>query len=123
MLAFGFGVPFSPSYTIFTILRFFLGFGAAGTMVISFVIIMETVGPDYRESLGCLYQIPFVVGHMSVPLFAYYFRTWDKYCLAMVVPQVIYIGYFFILNESPRWLVSVGRVEEATKIVKKAAAM
>ncbi|XP_028166129.1 organic cation transporter protein-like [Ostrinia furnacalis] len=121
LIAFGFVVPFSPNYTVFTVSRFFLGLATAGTMVISFVIIMETVGPRYRELLGCLFQIPFIIGHMTVPLFAYYFRSWDTYTLALAVPPLIYLGYFFVLNESPRWLVSVGRVEEATEIVTRAA--
>ncbi|CAG9135425.1 unnamed protein product [Plutella xylostella] len=121
LIIFGFAIPFSPSYTIFTLLRFMMGIATAGTMVVSFVIVMETVGPKYREVLGCVFQIPFIVGHMSVPLFAYYFRTWDSYSLALAVPPVIYLGYFFLLSESPRWLVSVGRVEEATRIVTDAA--
>ncbi|XP_059053045.1 organic cation transporter protein-like [Achroia grisella] len=123
LIAFSFGVPYSPNYTIFTVLRFFVGFGTAGTMVISFVIVMETIGPKYREIFGCVFQIPFVLGHMSTPLFAYYFRSWDTFALSIAVPQVIYFGYFFLLSESPRWLISVGKVEEATKIVKQAAIM
>ncbi|XP_053615863.1 organic cation transporter protein-like [Plodia interpunctella] len=119
----GFAIPFSPNYITFTILRFVSGFGCAGTMVVSFVLIMETVGPDYRELLGCTYQFPFIFGHMSIPLFAYYFRDWQTYSLAMAVPQALYLGYFFVLTESPRWLVSVGRVEQATAIVKRAAAI
>lgn len=114
-------IPFSPSYEVFTGLRTLLGITTAGTMVVSFVIIMESVGPNYREIAGCLYQIPFVIGHTSVPLFAYYFRSWNTYTLALGIPPLIYLGYFFTLTESPRWLVSKGRVEEATKIVKRAA--
>ncbi|XP_072933084.1 organic cation transporter protein-like [Epargyreus clarus] len=123
LIILGFGVPFSPNYIVFTVVRFFLGVATAGTMVISFVLIMETIGTKYREIFGCLFQIPFIIGHMTVPLFAYYFRKWDEYSLALAVPPLIYLGYFFVLNESPRWLVSVGRVEEATKIVTKAAEM
>ncbi|RVE41967.1 hypothetical protein evm_013376 [Chilo suppressalis] len=119
----GFGIPFSPNYEVFTTLRFLLGVATAGTMVISFVIVMESVGPKYREMAGCLFQIPFIIGHMTVPLFAYYYRNWDSYTLALAVPTLIYLGYFFLLSESPRWLVSVGRVEEATIIVTKAASM
>ncbi|KAM3958890.1 organic cation transporter protein [Aphomia sociella] len=123
LIAFSFGVPYSPNYIVFTTLRFFLGFGTAGTMVISFVIVMETIGSRYRELFGCIFQVPFVIGHMTVPLFAYYFRSWDTFLLSLAVPQIIYLGYFFLLNESPRWLISVGKVEEATKIVKRAATM
>lgn len=117
----GFAIPFSPDYTTFTILRFFWGVATSGTMVVSFVIVMETIGTNYREMLGCLFQIPFIIGHMTVPLFAYFFRSWDTYSLAMAVPPLIYFMYFFSLTESPRWLLSVGRVEEAARIVKKAA--
>ncbi|CAH2268512.1 jg3772 [Pararge aegeria aegeria] len=119
----GFAVSFPPDYITFTVLRFLLGVATSGTMVISFVIVMETVGSKYREICGCLFQIPFLVGHITIPLFAYYYRSWDTYSLAMAVPPLIYLGYFFVLSESPRWLVSVGKVEQATKIVTKAAAM
>ncbi|XP_041982920.1 organic cation transporter protein-like [Aricia agestis] len=123
LIALGFAVPFSPNYTVFTIIRFFLGVATAGTMVVSFVILMESVGTKYRELLGCLYQIPFIIGHITVPLFAYFFRSWSEYTLALAVPPLIYLGYFFVISESPRWLVSMGRVEEAAAIVKKAAEM
>lgn len=121
MILIGFGIPFAPGYTTFTVLRFLLGVATAGTMVVSFVIIMESIGNKYREVVGCLFQIPFIIGHISVPVFAYYFRRWSSYTLALAVPPLIYLGYFFLLSESPRWLVSVGKVEEATRIVKKAA--
>ncbi|KPJ15486.1 Solute carrier family 22 member 5 [Papilio machaon] len=123
LIAFGFAIPFAPDYITFTVLRFFLGVATAGTMVVSFVLIMETAGPNFREILGCFFQIPFIIGHMSVPLFAYFFRSWDTYCLALAIPPVVYFGYFFLLTESPRWLVSVGRVKEATVIVKRACEM
>ncbi|XP_013147373.1 PREDICTED: organic cation transporter protein-like [Papilio polytes] len=123
LIVFGFAIPFAPDYTTFTVLRFFLGIATSGTMVVSFVLIMETAGPNFREILGCLFQIPFIIGHMTVPLFAYFFRSWDSYSLALAIPPVIYFGYFFLLTESPRWLVSVGRVKEATVIVKRACVM
>ncbi|KAG6451359.1 organic cation transporter protein [Manduca sexta] len=121
VIVLGFGVPFSPNYTVFTVLRFFLGMATAGTMVVSFVIIMEAIGSKYRGVVGCLFQVPFIIGHITVPLFAYFFRSWDSYSLALAVPPIIYLGYFFLLSESARWLVSVGRLDEATRIVKKAA--
>ncbi|CAH2095558.1 unnamed protein product [Euphydryas editha] len=121
LVAFGFGVAFAPDYITLTVLRFFMGVATAGTMVISFVIVMETVGPKYREICGCLFQIPLTVGHMTTPVFAFFYRNWNEFSLALAIPQVIYLGYFFVLTESPRWLVSVGKVDDATKLVTKAA--
>ncbi|XP_063363269.1 organic cation transporter protein-like [Cydia amplana] len=123
LVLFSFCIPFSTSYIVFTVFRFFLGFSTAGTMVISFVIVMEAVGPKYREAFGCVFHIPFILGHLTIPVFAYFFRTWESYTLALAVPQVVYLSYFLFVTESPRWLVSVGRVDEATEIVKKAAIM
>lgn len=62
LIIFGLGVPFSPNYQVFTLLRFLLGMATAGTMVVSFVLVMESVGPRYREVTGCLFQIPFIIG-------------------------------------------------------------
>ncbi|XP_022815571.1 organic cation transporter protein-like isoform X2 [Spodoptera litura] len=120
LIIFGLAMPFSPNYLVFTILRFLTGLATSGTMVVSFVMVMEAVGPRYREVTGCLFQIPFIIGHMTIPLFAYYFRSWNTYLLALGIPPLIYLGYFFVLHESPRWLVSVGRVKEATDIVTRA---
>ncbi|XP_047537696.1 organic cation transporter protein-like [Vanessa atalanta] len=121
LVAFGFGIPFSPNYITFTVLRFLMGIATAGTMVISFVIVMETVGSNYREICGCLFQMPFIIGFILIPVFAYFYRNWNDYSLALAIPSVIYLGYFFVLTESPRWLVSVGKVDEATKLVTRAA--
>ena len=62
LIIFGLGMPFSPNYLVFTILRFLVGVATSGTMVVSFVIVMESVGPRYREVTGCLFQIPFIIG-------------------------------------------------------------
>lgn len=123
LIAFGLALPFSPNYIIFTVIRFLTGMATAGTMVVSFVIVMETVGSKYREITGCIYQIPFIIGHLTTPLFAFYLRNWNDYTLGMAIPPILYLGYFFIINESPRWLMTVGRVEEAVKIVTEAAEM
>ncbi|KAI5645893.1 sugar transporter domain-containing protein [Phthorimaea operculella] len=119
----GLGVPFAPDYVTFTVLRFLLGVATAGVMVVSFVLIMETIGPRYRELIGCLYQIPFIFGHLTVPLAAYYFRTWNTYLLVLGATNVVFLAYLFIVQESPRWLLSTGRVDEAADIVTKAAQM
>ncbi|XP_049885643.1 organic cation transporter protein-like [Pectinophora gossypiella] len=123
LICLGLGVPFSPDYVTFTVLRFFLGVATAGTMVVSFVIVMEAIGPRYRELFGCFFHLPFIMGHLLVPLVAFYWRSWDSFLLVLGVSNVLFLGYFFVLVESPRWLLSVHRVEEAANIVTTAANM
>ena len=37
------------------------------------------------------------------------------------VPAFFLLGYFKVLQESPRWLLSVGKIDEAAKIIKDIA--
>lgn len=90
-------------------------------MVTSFVLVMEIIGTKYRELFSVLYQIPFNLGHLTLPVFAYFIRDWQKLQFAISIPSIILLSYFWIVPESPRWLFVVGRVDEAATILEKAA--
>ena len=112
---------FCPTYWLFTTVRFFIGAATAGTILCSFILMMEIIGPMKRELMNCLCAIPMPVGQMLMPLFAFYLRSWDRFCLGVSIPLVLYLAYFFILPESPKWLLSVGKLEEASKVMTQAA--
>lgn len=82
---------------------------------------MEIIGMKYRELFSVLYQIPFNLGHLTLPLFAYFLRDWQDFQFALSIPSVILLTYFWLIPESPRWLFTMGRVEDATKLLEKAA--
>ncbi|CAG5027905.1 unnamed protein product [Parnassius apollo] len=117
----GVATAFSVNWYMFTTLRFLLAVATGGTMVSSFVLIMEIIGARYRETVGILYQIPFNLGHLTLPLFGYFLRDWSTFQLAISLPSVLFLSYYFILPESPRWLLTAGKAKEATIIMKTAA--
>ncbi|KAL4716177.1 hypothetical protein ACJJTC_013954 [Scirpophaga incertulas] len=117
----GVTTAYSVNWYMFTALRFLLAVATGGTMVTSFVLTMELIGAKYREAVGIIYQIPFNLGHLSLPLFGYYLRDWSTFQLAISLPSVIFLSYYFLLPESPRWLMTAGRVNEAVKIMEIAA--
>lgn len=82
---------------------------------------MELIGVKWRELVSVLYQIPFNLGHLTLPLFAYYIREWHHLQFALSIPSLILISYYWLIPESPRWLFTVGRVDETVKILEKAA--
>lgn len=88
----------------------------------SFVLVMELVGTKWRDLVSVVYQVPFNLGHLTLPLFAYYFREWRHLQFALSIPSVILISYYWIVPESPRWLFTVGRIDETAAVVEKAAA-
>ena len=84
---------------------------------------MEIIGTKWRELFSVLYQIPFNLGHLTLPAFAYFFRDWHQLQFALSIPSIILISYYWLIPESPRWLLTVGKVEESTEILVKAAKM
>ncbi|XP_036975942.1 solute carrier family 22 member 5-like isoform X1 [Acanthopagrus latus] len=119
---FTFAQVFSPSWTVFSILLFLSGLGQIGNYVSAFVLGSEILTGKVRvlySSLGvCLC---FALGYIILPLFAYLLRDWKSLLLAISLPGVLYIPLWWFVPESPRWLVSQGRVEEAEAIVRSAA--
>lgn len=51
----------------------------------------------------------------------YLIRNWVYLSLATSVPFLLYFLYWFVLPESPRWLLTKGRFEEASRILEQLA--
>ncbi|XP_030577849.1 LOW QUALITY PROTEIN: solute carrier family 22 member 5-like [Archocentrus centrarchus] len=119
---FTFAQIFSPSWAVFCILLFISGLGQISNYVSAFVLGTEIFTGNVRvlfSSMGvCL---AFAFGFMMLPLFAYFLRDWKSILLVLSVPGLLYIPLWWLIPESPRWLLSQGRVEEAEDIVKYAA--
>ncbi|KAL4719751.1 hypothetical protein ACJJTC_013311 [Scirpophaga incertulas] len=114
-------LPFSSNYWTFIALRFVLGTSSAGLMVIAFVIGIEITGPSKRDIVSSLYHIPQAVGEMIMPLFAYFLRSWKLFSIGVAIPNLVFVIYLILLPESAKWLISVGRLEEAAKVMRQAA--
>lgn len=78
-------------------------------------------GLKWRTTAGILYQIPFNLGHLTLPLIAYFIRDWRFNQFFISVTSVILFSYYWVLPESPRWLITVGRPTEAVEILERAA--
>lgn len=79
------------------------------------------VGTKWRAAITVLYQIPYSLGHMSLAGIAYYFRHWQHLQLAISLPSIILLSYWWIVPESPRWLLAVGKQKRACEILTRAA--
>uniref|UniRef100_A0A665VEZ8 Solute carrier family 22 member 4-like n=1 Tax=Echeneis naucrates TaxID=173247 RepID=A0A665VEZ8_ECHNA len=113
---------FCDSWAVFSILFFISALGQISNFVAALVLGAEIFTGNVRvlySSLGtCL---GFTVGYMMLPLFAYFLRDWKSLLLALSVPGLAYLPLWWLIPESPQWLLSQERVEEAEAIVRKAA--
>ncbi|XP_017033044.1 organic cation transporter protein [Drosophila kikkawai] len=111
----------SPYFWFYCLFRFLVAFATGGTMTISFVLLMEIIGPSKRELIAILYQIPFNIGHASLAVFAYFIRDWRWFQFAITIFSVVFVVYIWLVPESPRWLFSTGRLDKAIRILEKIA--
>jgi len=109
-------------YYIFVISRFISGVGHVGTFMVTVSLALEYVGAEYRATFGILIEIPFALGGTIVGLLSWAgMRDWRELMLLVSVPNLLLLVYWFYLPESPRWLLSMGRVKEFNGVLSKAA--
>lgn len=112
---------FSPSFVVFAVCRFLLALGTTGLFLNDFVILMEVVGPKLRPILGVALELGWATGYVLLPGIAYLLRDWMYIQLAITVPVVSLISLYWLMPESPRWLIMNGKLDAAKVIILKAA--
>ncbi|XP_068600525.1 solute carrier family 22 member 4-like [Brachionichthys hirsutus] len=113
---------FSPTWTVFCILYFITGFSHTSNYIAAFVLGSELLTGHVRvlfSSVGL--SCGFALGYMLLPLFAYFIREWKHLLFVTSLPGLVFIPIWWLIPESPRWLLSVGRVEEAEATVRRIA--
>lgn len=115
----------APNIYILLLARLLDGFGIGLAVTLVPVYISETAPPEIRGLLNTLpqftgsagmflsYCMVFGMSLMESP-------SWRLMLGVLSIPSMIYfVLAVFFLPESPRWLVSKGRMEEAKKVLQK----
>lgn len=110
----------SSSYLHFLISRFVIGFGMTTVMAASSVLILEIVGPKYRELVGIAVDLGWPVGYCLLPGIVWYLRDFRHLLYVCTAVQLSFLLLYKCLPESPRWLLARGRYKEAAVVLKNA---
>ncbi|XP_030292949.1 solute carrier family 22 member 5 isoform X2 [Sparus aurata] len=113
---------FSQSWRTFCIMFLFVGASQISLYISAFVLGTEVLSKTMRvifTSLGAF--LFYCIGYMTLPWIAYGIREWRTLLAVLSMTAVVYIPLWWFIPESPRWLITQGRVEEAEAIVREAA--
>jgi MFS transporter, putative metabolite:H+ symporter len=100
--------------------RFIQGIGTGGEMPVASAYINEFISAKRRGRFFLLYEVIFPIGLMFAGIAGYFLVPvygWRAMFLVGLVPAILMIPLRWLLTESPRWLASKGRLEEADRIV------
>ncbi|CAG7837136.1 unnamed protein product [Allacma fusca] len=111
----------SSNFLTFIILKFLSGTAFPFMFSSPCMIAAELSGKNYRAWIySCIWMV-WVFGNCLVPLVAYVTRHWFSFGVISALPAVFLFLYYKILQESPRWLISIGRMDDAGKIIESIA--
>lgn len=105
--------------------RIILGFGIPTCIVSGSSLIGELCYPKERPVLTSLFNVSYFVGQIAAAGITFGTNNipnnwgWRIPSLLQMVPSVLQISFIFFIPESPRWLITKGRREEAYEILTK----
>jgi len=102
-------------------LRFVTGMGGIGCFMVCFVLAVEHVGFKYTMLIGIAIEIPFAIGEIILGIEAYFIRDWTTLQIVAYLPLLVCLSLYWLVPESPRWLIGAGQIEEAKSIIRKAS--
>jgi MFS family permease len=114
-------IAFAPWFQMYFILRAALGFISVSVVFSGFVLSIELVGGNWRTVAGISYLFPVSLSYITIAGMGWLLRDWRQLQLAISLPGLIFLILWWVLPESPRWLLAMGRTNEVMTILQKAA--
>lgn len=116
------GTGVAGSLTVFIIFRFIGGLAIGGASVLSPMYISEISPPKYRGRFTIAFQLAIVIG-ILLAFFSDYLLidtgeyNWRWMFIAEALPALAFLITLYFVGNSPRWLVKVGKIDEAKEII------
>lgn len=105
------------------LVRFQVSLGLPIIYQIVIISASEQVRDERRGPVTALSSVFFSLGQCLMALVAWLTGDWVKLGLITSLPAFLALVYVKVIEESPRWLVSRGRMDEAAKVLLRIARM
>ncbi|XP_053398109.1 organic cation transporter protein-like [Mercenaria mercenaria] len=121
MTAASIGLAWVTVYWLFCLLEFIIGAALVASFMPGYIISIEITSSKKRFWPGIVSNYPYTVGLLVLTGIAYTVRDWFYIELFTSVPGVLMISYWWLIPESPRWLLTKGHVKKAEEVIRTAA--
>lgn len=113
---------FSNSFEMYLVLEFLVAMANAGIISTVFIYNAEWTSPKRRVPLASINGFGNAIGFSLIGLAAMIFEdNFRAFKLWMSIPSVFIIFYFFVLRESPRWMLVRRQYQKAIQGMRFAA--
>eukprot|EP00929_Paragymnodinium_shiwhaense_P013464 TRINITY_DN121303_c0_g1_i1.p1 TRINITY_DN121303_c0_g1~~TRINITY_DN121303_c0_g1_i1.p1 ORF type:complete len:582 (+),score=70.33 TRINITY_DN121303_c0_g1_i1:99-1844(+) len=112
----GLGVCMAPSYGFYAFCRFLTGAGVGGIGLVAFVWNAEFIGKEQRSLLAATTNGMFAIGFLLLSPLSYCLPAWRMLSFAVWLLGLPSLFIYQSLLESPKWLCSQGRLQEAHEV-------
>lgn len=113
---------FTQNFIQFVICRFIMGMSYDNCMMMTYLIVLEYTSPKYRTMISNLsFATFFTAAAVALPWISLACGYWRTVALATSLPMALSILAPFVIPESPRWLLSRGRVDDTIIKVSRIA--
>lgn len=122
LVVFGTASLLATNGTVFLTLWFFRAIVHPASFTTLFRYCLEFLLPEYREVMSLIANCTWVVGTALLAIIAWSFDGYWFYTgLATTLPFLYFLLFVIKMPESPRWLASKNRIDEARDIIAKMA--
>ncbi|KAI5646424.1 sugar transporter domain-containing protein [Phthorimaea operculella] len=109
---------YARSFIEFSLCRFFMGMAYDNCFMMIYLLVLEYVAPRYRTVMANLsFSIFYASAVVALPWIALAAGHWKMISLVTSLPMALAIFTPLIVPESPRWMLSKGRVDDAVNKV------
>jgi len=123
LLIFGVATAYMTNYVAIVAFRTLSMMCSYGAGLAGFVLTLEIFGPSARTIVGMIGGMIFGIGTAIFGVVAYYVRPWIWLQLTASIPVAIFLSYYFLIPESPRWLLTKGRLIRFKRVIFAAASV
>jgi len=112
---------FMPSYASYVVLRIFVAAGSLGSYIAYFTYVSEIADSKWRTEAVMYININTAIAHSIYPWICKALREWRTISIVISLPSVPCFIILLFLTESPEWLLTKHRYDDAKKVVQRFA--